>query len=309
MRAVAVALLLSACGPAAFHHVRRAAPPVASEAEPSVAARATEDLDGRFWTERVAAHVGAGELTLALATCDAAPVRGAELDTVCGLAALRSGDQHAAHERWEAAARAGSVPAMHELALLAIAQHDAETALRITEAWVAATPREYEAWRLRGRALRLANDFDAARAALELALALDPERPDAYYELGVLWMSYVDDGDEGRRRAIEHFDQFVARASGRPEHAAALDAITARCGLVRLGDARSRARARRALRRGDCPSSGYLERMRAMEPIVTLRDIEEMQRMAAEMERANAAAAAALEAEAAAHAGETERRE
>jgi tetratricopeptide (TPR) repeat protein len=294
MRIAAMALLLSACGPPGFHHVRRPAPPVLSEAGPMVSVAPIEDLDAGYWTERIAGHVGRGELTLALEACAAAPSHDAALDAVCGLAALRSGDLHAARERWEPAASAGSIPAMHLLARLAIAQRDAETALRITQAWVAAASREYEAWRLRGRALRLADHFEAARAAFELAITLDPERPDAHYELGVLWMSYAAGREEHAARATEHFDRFMAHAHMRGEYASVLQTLTGAC-EARGGDARARARARRWARRDAC--MGYLGRLRTP-PILTLHDIEEMQRMAAEMEAANAAAATELEAEA-----------
>jgi len=159
-------------------------------------------------------------------------------------------------------------------------------------------PNTYDAWLGLGAARRGLNNADEAQAAYERAIAIDAARPEAYYNIGLLWQDYRDGTEPTLNRATGFYNQFVERATGRAEYAASLETVTRRCEIVREGDARARARARRRSRRGGACAMGRLQQIE--EAIQTLHDIAEMQRMAAEMEAANAAAAAELEREAAA---------
>jgi tetratricopeptide (TPR) repeat protein len=155
----------------------------------------------------------------------------------------------------------------------------------------------YDAWLGLGAARRGLNNPDEAQAAYERAIAIDATRPEAYYNIGLLWQDYRDGAIPTLNRATEYYNQFVTRAGSRPEYSATLDTVTHRCTIEREGDARARLRARRRRRRAAC-AMGRLQQIE--EAIRTINDIAEMQRMAAEMEAANAEAAAAYAAEAAA---------
>lgn len=158
-------------------------------------------------------------------------------------------------------------------------------------------PATYDAWLGLGAARRGLNNPDEAQAAYEHAISLDAARPEAYFNIALLWQDYRDGTIPTLERATGYYNQFVERAGSRPEYSATLETVTHRCTIEREGDARSRVRAARRRRRAAC-AMGRLQQIE--EAIRTIHDIEEMTRMAAEMEAANAEAAAAYAAEAAA---------
>ncbi len=52
------------------------------------------------------------------------------------------------------------------------------------------------------------------------AIALDPSRPDAWYDLGALWMDHCGDTPEGFDRGVAYVRLALRRAEGRPSFAA-----------------------------------------------------------------------------------------
>jgi tetratricopeptide (TPR) repeat protein len=159
-------------------------------------------------------------------------------------------------------------------------------------------PNTYDAWLGLGAARRGLDNADEAQAAYEHAISIDAARPEAYYNIGLLWQDYRDGTIPTLNRATEYYNQFVSHAGSRPEYAAALENVSRRCTIERAGgDARARSRARRRRARSPC-SMGRLQQIE--EAISTINDIAEMQRMAAEMEATSAAQAAEFEREAAA---------
>lgn len=271
MRVSLLAAVLTACGPAAFHH----ATPDPRAAFSRDAPRATTwSLELDHTTARVERYLKAGQPVLAMRACSEAREPTRALEVACGLAALLLGDRRAAEARWERAARAGSHAAWLDLAALGIEERDWARALLAADAALAQMPHSYEGLRARGAALRGSGRYAEAASALELAVEAAPERPEAYFDLGVLHALYLGD----RTVARSWLNRFVVLAGSRPEYAAALHATTRRCRPTR----------RRTERRLRCvPGYGWSP----PEVILTLSDIEEMQRMAAEMEAANEAAA------------------
>lgn len=231
----------------------------------------------------VESYLRADQPGLAHRACEESAVEGRALDVVCGVAALRVGDRDRARLLWIRASQSASIAGLTDLALLTLEHREVELALTTTARLIELAP-TYDTWRLRAAALRLNDRLRQADEALASAILLAPERPEAFYERGVLAMA---SGDDVRANAL--FNEFVARVS-RPTGALAraMDAVIGDhegCAVARDRSLHVRVRRRR---RGVC-RGGFLDRTM---PRTMLRSIEEMVRMAAEMERLDAEEAA-----------------
>jgi len=167
-------------------------------------------------------------------------------------------------------------------------------------------PGSYDAHIGLGAALRGLNQLDQSQAEYERAIEIDGARPEAYFNLALIWQDYRSGTVPDLERARGYYNQFLERARGNQRYAEAVENVTREC-----EQDNNRRRRRRGSNR--C-MAGRLQNIQMA--IEAFAEIEEMQQMQAEAERQmqeyqrqqaeqEAAAAAAAEA-AAAEAAEAE---
>ena len=170
-------------------------------------------------------------------------------------------------------------------------------------------PDNYDAHIGHGAALRGLNQLDQSQAEYERAVQIDAARPEAYFNLGLIWQDYRNGTVEELERARGYYQQFLERARQNPRYAQAVEDVTREC-------EQDQNRRRRRRGRSRC-MSGRLQNIQLA--IEAFAEIAEMQRMQAEAEQqmqeyqrqqaeqeAAAAAAAAAAAEEAGGEGEGE---
>lgn len=89
-------------------------------------------------------------------------------------------------------------------------------------------PQDYDAVIGLGAALRGLNELDRAEAQYQAAIQLDAARPEAYFNLGLLYQSYKGGEEPALNRAKGFYEQFVERARGE-RYTEARDAVTRTC--------------------------------------------------------------------------------
>ena len=112
---------------------------------------------------------------------------------------------------------------------------DAERAFRGA---LEAQPGDYDARIGLGVALRGLGRFDEARTQYEAARTDDPERPEAWYDLGLLHQEHLGGQLADLARAELFFETFVRKASGDPAFSETLDEVTRCCASERSVRAR-----------------------------------------------------------------------
>jgi len=103
---------------------------------------------------------------------------------------------------------------------------DAERAFR---AALELRPRSYDALIGLGVALRGLDRPGEARERYLLARRIDPDRPEAWFNLGVLHQDHLDGTVEDLARAEELLETFVAKADGDPDYAEQVDEVVRCC--------------------------------------------------------------------------------
>lgn len=200
-----------------------------------------------------------------------------------GLVARARGEIGAARVHFETAVALDPelFDAQIALADIALDVRDPEAAVTAYTAALWLRPDSYEAWLGRGIALRSLGPpfFEVADAAYERALALAPERPEAYFDRALLHHFYSDGTVASLERAITYYSAFVARAGPRPDLATLVDDVVRECepeppsgaGVHGAAGASLR-RAHRAWARTGC-RPGYLQ-------LITLSDRDRGREMA-----------------------------
>ncbi|HEY6877409.1 MAG TPA: hypothetical protein VI299_05290 [Polyangiales bacterium] len=90
-------------------------------------------------------------------------------------------------------------------------------------------PKDYDAHVGLGAALRGLGDAEGAKKQYEEAKSLESARPEAYFNLGILYQDYMSGSVPDMKQAVSYYDQFVQRASGKPEYKATVDDIERKC--------------------------------------------------------------------------------
>jgi tetratricopeptide (TPR) repeat protein len=149
-------------------------------------------------------------------------------------------------------------------------------------------PNSYDASLGLGAALRGLNQVEQSEAQYNAAVRLDANRPEAYYNLGILYHEYRGGTIPELERAKQYYEQFVQKAGRAPRYAETVAQVTARCTV----EAPTRGRRRRRAANNCAPG-----RIQQIEQIIAAvregeamqREVEEMQRQQEALERAAAA--------------------
>ena len=91
-------------------------------------------------------------------------------------------------------------------------------------------PKSYDAHVGLGAALRGLNDAEGAKKQYEEAKGLAATRPEAYFNLGILYQDFMSGSVADMKQALSYYDQFVQRASGNALLKPVVDDIERRCG-------------------------------------------------------------------------------
>ncbi|MEM6962246.1 MAG: tetratricopeptide repeat protein [Myxococcota bacterium] len=127
-------------------------------------------------------------------------------------------------------------------------------------------PESYDAIIGLGAAYRGERNYQDAQRQYERAIELDASRPEAYFNLGLLWQDYMSGSIEDLNRAMEFYEQFLAKSQGQDSFASAVEAVNRNC---------TQARGRR--RSSDC-RPGRLQLIR--DTVSVLEEVQSLQREA-----------------------------
>ena len=156
-------------------------------------------------------------------------------------------------------------------------------------------PRSYDAIVGLGAALRGLGQIDEAEAQYNRARELDDQRPEAYYNLALIYHDYKSGTEADLNRAKEYYQQFLQRAGDNPRYSEAKELVTRRC-----RDAQTARRGRRRIVRSSSCRPGRIQLIEQTvaaihEGEAMQREMEEMQRQQEEMERQQSQEGAAPE--------------
>ncbi|MEM7437466.1 MAG: tetratricopeptide repeat protein [Myxococcota bacterium] len=104
-----------------------------------------------------------------------------------------------------------------------------EDARKAFEQAVALEPNDYDAIIGLGTALRGLERFQEAQAQYEQAQKLDGARPEAYFNLGVLYQDYMSGSVDDLKKAKQYFNEFLKRAGNKQEFRASVQDVSNRC--------------------------------------------------------------------------------
>jgi tetratricopeptide (TPR) repeat protein len=90
-------------------------------------------------------------------------------------------------------------------------------------------PASYDAYLGLGAAQRGRSETGLAEAAYRQAIALDADRPEAYFNLGVLHQDYQGGSDAALGRALDDYREFVARAGDSAAFRETVESVTRTC--------------------------------------------------------------------------------
>ena len=90
-------------------------------------------------------------------------------------------------------------------------------------------PNDYDAIIGLGTALRGLEQYPQAQAQYEKAKALDAGRPEAYFNLGVLYQDYMSGSVADLKTAQSYFAEFMKRAGKTPEFRSEVQSVSNRC--------------------------------------------------------------------------------
>ena len=90
-------------------------------------------------------------------------------------------------------------------------------------------PNDYDAIIGLGTSLRGLGRFAEAETQYERAKQLDGRRPEAFFNLGVLYQDYMSGSVPDLRKAKGYFTEFLKRAGGRPEFRSSVQDVNSRC--------------------------------------------------------------------------------
>ncbi|MBK6577764.1 MAG: tetratricopeptide repeat protein [Sandaracinaceae bacterium] len=141
-------------------------------------------------------------------------------------------------------------------------------------------PNSYDAALGLGAALRGLNEVEQSEAQYNRAIQLDGDRPEAYYNLGILYHEYRGGTIPELERAKQYYQQFVTKAGRAPRYAETVTQVSARC-AEEAAAGRGSSSARRRRRAATC-APGRIQQIEQI--IAAVREGEAMQREVEEIE-------------------------
>ena len=150
---------------------------------------------------------------------------------------------------------------------------------------------DYDATIGLGAAQRGLEQYPEAQATYERAIQIDGDRPEAYFNIGLIHHEYLNGQIPDLEQALNYYRQFVQKAGDNPTYAEAVENVTRRCRERQNQRRRRRGRNRMASRSGCQPGRIQL----VEKTIELLREMETMQREAEALQRQAEAQAAAAE--------------
>ncbi len=90
-------------------------------------------------------------------------------------------------------------------------------------------PKSYDAHVGLGAAMRGLGDAEGAKKQYEEARAIDGSRPEAYFNLGLLYQDYMSGSVPDMKQALAFYQDFVQRARGNTTYKPTVDEIERRC--------------------------------------------------------------------------------
>lgn len=121
------------------------------------------------------------------------------------------------------------VEAMLNYGQISLSFRNFDAAERVFRMALHHSPRSYDALIGLGVTLRGQGRIAAAGEQYELALALDPERPEAWFNLGVLHQDHLQPTERSLADAGRYFETFLAKAGDDTRFEAAVHEVTRRC--------------------------------------------------------------------------------
>jgi tetratricopeptide (TPR) repeat protein len=94
---------------------------------------------------------------------------------------------------------------------------------------VALEPESYDAVIGLGTALRGLGEFSEAQTQYERAKQINGGRPEAYFNLGVLYQDYMSGSVADLKKARDYFGEFLKRAGNAPEFRSSVKDVSTRC--------------------------------------------------------------------------------
>ena len=142
-----------------------------------------------------------------------------------------------------------------------------------------------------GAAQRGLNQLDAAEATYRAAVEMDGQRPEAYYNLGLLYQDFKGGQIPDLRQANQFYEQFTQRAASNQRFAENVEGVTRRC-------RRRPTRGRRRRREGQSEWVGNCRPGRSQQIEESIRiqtELQEMQQQMQQQQQQQGGAAAAPE--------------
>lgn len=136
-------------------------------------------------------------------------------------------------------------------------------------------PRSYDAAVGLGAALRGLQRYDEAKAQFERAIQIDGNRPEAYFNLGQLYQSYMSGSVDDLNRAKQYYQTFLQKAGNNAAFAATVQETTRTCQAARRRSGSSR----RGRGMGSSCRPGYVQLIdQTIQALQAQAEIERMNR-------------------------------
>lgn len=131
-------------------------------------------------------------------------------------------------------------------------------------------PKSYDAHVGLGAALRGLGDAESAKKQYEEAKGLAGDRPEAFFNLGILYQDYMSGSVADMKQAVSYYDQFVSKASGKAEFKPVVDDIERKC---ESGEAKKKRKSSKSCRPGRRQNIQL-----AIEAMAAMAEMEKMQK-------------------------------
>jgi tetratricopeptide (TPR) repeat protein len=131
-------------------------------------------------------------------------------------------------------------------------------------------PKSYDAHIGLGASLRGLGDAEAAKKQYEEAKGLAGDRPEAFFNLGILYQDFMSGSVADMKQAVSYYDQFVSKAQGKSEYKPVVEDIERKCDS---GEAKKKRKSSKSCRPGRRQNIQL-----AIEAMAAMAEMEKMQK-------------------------------